>query len=55
MPRSPSSSAQAAREAIARRLRELRKRAGLTVTELAGRCGWHHATAWCRSNWPPPE
>ncbi len=28
---------------VARRLRELRKRAGLTVTELAERCGWHHA------------
>ncbi|MFD9485055.1 helix-turn-helix domain-containing protein [Streptomyces sp. NPDC059991] len=43
MPISPSSSAQAAREAVAGRLREIRKRAGLTVTELADRCGWHHA------------
>ncbi|MGD3106469.1 helix-turn-helix domain-containing protein [Streptomyces sp. YGL11-2] len=43
MPISPSSSAQTAREAVARRLRELRKGAGLTVTELAGQCGWHHA------------
>ncbi|MEU0442490.1 helix-turn-helix transcriptional regulator [Streptomyces sp. NPDC006186] len=43
MPTSPSSSAQAAREVVARRLRALRKGAGLTVTELAGRCGWHHA------------
>lgn len=43
MPISPSSSAQAARDAVARRLRDLRKEAGLTVTELAGRCGWHHA------------
>ncbi|MBC2904969.1 helix-turn-helix domain-containing protein [Streptomyces cupreus] len=43
MPVSPSSSAQAAREVVARRLRELRKGAGLTVTELADRCGWHHA------------
>lgn len=42
MPVSPSSSAQAAREAVARRLRELRKGAGLTVVELAGRCGWSH-------------
>lgn len=42
MPVSPSSSAQAAREAVARRLRELRLGAGLTVTELAGRCGWSH-------------
>ncbi|WP_329367869.1 helix-turn-helix transcriptional regulator [Streptomyces sp. NBC_00669] len=43
MPDSPSSSAQAAREAVARRLRTMRKSAGLTVTELADRCGWHHA------------
>lgn len=43
MPTSPSSSAQAARERVARRLRDLRKEAGLTVTELAGQCGWHHA------------
>ncbi|GAA2446151.1 helix-turn-helix domain-containing protein [Streptomyces lavendulocolor] len=43
MPISPSSSAQAAREVVARRLRDLRKEAGLTVTELADRCNWHHA------------
>lgn len=43
MPISPSSSAQAAREAVARRLRDLRKEAGLTVVELADRCGWHHS------------
>lgn len=43
MPISPSSSAQAAREVVAQRLRDLRKGAGLTVTELASRCGWHHA------------
>jgi transcriptional regulator with XRE-family HTH domain len=43
MPVSPSSSAQAARAAVARRLRDLRKEAGLTVVELAQRCGWHHA------------
>jgi transcriptional regulator with XRE-family HTH domain len=40
---SPSSSAQAARENVARQLRDLRRNAGLTVTELAGECGWHHA------------
>ncbi|GAB2625275.1 helix-turn-helix transcriptional regulator [Streptomyces capparidis] len=40
---SPSSSAQAAREVVARRLRGLRKEAGLTVVQLADRCGWHHA------------
>lgn len=43
MPISPSSSAQAAREVVALRLRDLRKNAGLTVVELAGRCGWHHS------------
>ncbi|MEU6709087.1 helix-turn-helix domain-containing protein [Streptomyces wuyuanensis] len=43
MPISPSSSAQAAREVVAERLRSLRREAGLTVTELADRCGWHHA------------
>ncbi|MGI5398708.1 helix-turn-helix domain-containing protein [Streptomyces sp. CA-135486] len=43
MPVSPSSSAQAARESVARRLRDLRKASGLTVSELADRCGWHHA------------
>ncbi|MEV5486057.1 MULTISPECIES: helix-turn-helix domain-containing protein [Streptomyces] len=43
MPISPSSSAQAARESVAQRLRDLRKSAGLTVTELADQCGWHHA------------
>ncbi|MGW0702933.1 helix-turn-helix domain-containing protein [Streptomyces sp. NPDC002867] len=43
MPISPSSSAQAAREVVARRLRDLRRSAGLTVTELADRCHWHHA------------
>jgi transcriptional regulator with XRE-family HTH domain len=42
MPVSPSSSAQAAREAVARRLRDLRKSAGLTITEHADRCGWTH-------------
>ncbi|WP_432116636.1 helix-turn-helix domain-containing protein [Streptomyces sp. S1] len=40
---SPSSSAQAAREGVARRLRELREDAGLTITELATRCGWSHS------------
>lgn len=43
MPISPSSSAQAAREVVALRLRSLRKNAGLTVVELADRCGWHHS------------
>ncbi|MEU9518274.1 helix-turn-helix transcriptional regulator [Streptomyces sp. NPDC048224] len=39
---SPSSSAQAARDRVARRLRDLRADAGLTGKELAGRCGWTH-------------
>lgn len=43
MPMSPSSAAQAARGNVARRLRDLRKDAGLTVTELAAQCGWHHS------------
>jgi transcriptional regulator with XRE-family HTH domain len=40
---SPLSTAQAARESIARRLRELRLDAGLTGDELSRRCGWHPA------------
>lgn len=43
MPISPSSSAQSAREGVARQLRELREDAGLTGTQLAAECGWHHA------------
>ncbi|MFE9645327.1 helix-turn-helix domain-containing protein [Streptomyces sp. NPDC006365] len=39
---SPSSSAQAAREAVAGRLKELRADAGVTGPELAARCGWSH-------------
>ncbi|MFH9614656.1 helix-turn-helix domain-containing protein [Streptomyces pratensis] len=39
----PSSSAQSAREVVSRRLRDLRKGAGLTVVQLASGCGWHHA------------
>jgi transcriptional regulator with XRE-family HTH domain len=42
MPVSPSSSAQAARERVAQRLRELRADAGITGGELASRCGWSH-------------
>ncbi|MGW4517296.1 helix-turn-helix domain-containing protein [Streptomyces sp. NPDC004393] len=43
MPASPSSSAQAAREALAVRLAHLRKDAGLTGKELSALCGWHPA------------
>ncbi len=38
---SPSSSVQAARQALADRLRELRLTAGLSGTALAGAVGWH--------------
>ncbi len=41
MPRSPSSSAQAAREALGLRLREIREDAGLLGREVAARAGWH--------------
>ncbi|MCQ8772764.1 helix-turn-helix domain-containing protein [Streptomyces telluris] len=41
MSSSPFSSAQAARAAIASRLDEIRRDAGLTGHELAARCGWH--------------
>jgi transcriptional regulator with XRE-family HTH domain len=41
MARSPSSSVQAAREALAARLREIRLDAGLTAREIALRAGWH--------------
>ena len=43
MPVSPSSSAQAARQALAARLGEIRRDAGLTGRELAVRCGWSEA------------
>ncbi|WP_037606728.1 helix-turn-helix domain-containing protein [Streptacidiphilus rugosus] len=43
MATSPLSTAQAARESIARRLRELRLDAGLTADGLSKRCGWHPA------------
>ncbi|MFE5122075.1 helix-turn-helix domain-containing protein [Streptomyces sp. NPDC056669] len=38
---SPSSAAQAAREAVAARLTDLRKTAGLKAYEVAALCGWH--------------
>ncbi|MFD0351996.1 helix-turn-helix domain-containing protein [Kitasatospora aburaviensis] len=44
MSASPSSSAQAARKAVADRLRELMLDAGLTGKQLADRCGWTAAT-----------
>lgn len=40
MPPHPSSSVQVAREALAGRLRDIRKDAGISGRELAGRCGW---------------
>ncbi|MEU5980147.1 helix-turn-helix transcriptional regulator [Streptomyces sp. NPDC047315] len=39
---SPSSAAQAARQSIAQRLRDLRAEAGLTGGQLAQLCGWTH-------------
>ncbi|MGW1657784.1 helix-turn-helix domain-containing protein [Streptomyces atratus] len=42
---SPSSAAQAARAALARRLTGLRKDAGLKSFEVADRCGWHKSKA----------
>ncbi|WP_405609042.1 helix-turn-helix domain-containing protein [Streptomyces sp. NBC_00076] len=45
MPTSPLSTAQAARAAIASRLDEIRRDAGLTGLELAQRCGWHKSKA----------
>ncbi|GHD99885.1 transcriptional regulator [Streptomyces alanosinicus] len=38
-----SSSAKQARQALGRRLREIRKGAGLTARELARRAGWHES------------
>ncbi|WP_435058616.1 helix-turn-helix domain-containing protein [Streptomyces sp. bgisy060] len=40
MPSSPSSSVVEARKALARRLKDLRRDAGLTGEELSARCGW---------------
>ncbi|MGD9482348.1 helix-turn-helix transcriptional regulator [Streptomyces sp. TRM70308] len=45
MAMSPSSSAQAAREAVGMRLRELRQEAGLQGQEVAAACGWHASKA----------
>jgi transcriptional regulator with XRE-family HTH domain len=42
-PASPASSAQAAREALAAQLREIRLDAEITKRELAARCGWSEA------------
>ncbi|WP_052852223.1 helix-turn-helix domain-containing protein [Streptomyces avicenniae] len=41
MPALPSSSVQAARRAVADRLREIRREANLTATDVAGRTGWY--------------
>ncbi|WP_408055449.1 helix-turn-helix domain-containing protein [Streptomyces radicis] len=38
-----SSSVQQAREALGKRLREIRKDSGLTARELASRAGWHES------------
>ncbi|MFE2497440.1 helix-turn-helix domain-containing protein [Streptomyces scopuliridis] len=41
MPASPSSSVQAARRTVADRLREIRRDAGLSATDVADRTGWY--------------
>lgn len=46
MPLSPSSAAQAARRAVAQRLREIRLDAGISGTELASRCEWTHSKTY---------
>ncbi|WP_333767751.1 helix-turn-helix domain-containing protein [Streptomyces sp. IBSBF 2435] len=43
---SPSSTVQAARRAVAQRLREIRLDAGISGTELAARCGWTHSKTY---------
>ncbi|WP_282793530.1 helix-turn-helix transcriptional regulator [Streptomyces sp. CC224B] len=43
MSSSPSSSVQAARKALADRLREIRKDANLTAADVAGRTGWYRS------------
>ncbi|MFJ6730086.1 helix-turn-helix domain-containing protein [Streptomyces sp. NPDC091281] len=43
MASSPYSSAQAARDRVSRRLRDLRADAGISGTELAVGCGWTHS------------
>ncbi|WP_432060638.1 helix-turn-helix domain-containing protein [Streptomyces sp. S1] len=45
MPPHPSSNVQQAREALAGRLREIRRDAGISGRELAVRCGWSDAKA----------
>lgn len=46
MPLSPSSAVQAARRAVAQRLREIRLDAGISGTELASRCEWTHSKTY---------
>uniref|UniRef100_A0AAU2JIQ1 Helix-turn-helix domain-containing protein n=1 Tax=Streptomyces sp. NBC_00049 TaxID=2903617 RepID=A0AAU2JIQ1_9ACTN len=56
MTASPSSSAQAAREALGVRLAHLRRDAGLTGKELSARCGWHPAkTSRIQKGEAPPS
>ncbi|GAA2358306.1 helix-turn-helix transcriptional regulator [Streptomyces carpaticus] len=57
MSSSPLSSAEAARAAVAARLRDLMKDAGLTGQELAARCGWHKSKSSriARGRTPPSD
>ncbi|MFD7508491.1 helix-turn-helix domain-containing protein [Streptomyces sp. NPDC059853] len=54
---SPLSSAEAARAAVAARLRDLMRDAGLTGQELAARCGWHKSKSSriARGRTPPSD
>ncbi|MFI2212698.1 helix-turn-helix domain-containing protein [Streptomyces sp. NPDC020141] len=57
MPSSPLSSAQAARTAVAKRLRRIMQDAGLSGHELAVRCGWHKSKSSriARGKTPPSD
>ncbi|EMF52768.1 MULTISPECIES: helix-turn-helix transcriptional regulator [Streptomyces] len=52
-----SSSVQEARQALGRRLREIRKNAGLTARELARRADWHESkcSRLESGRTPPPD
>lgn len=57
MSSSPLSSAQAARAAVAARLQDIMKDAGLTGLEVAARCGWHKSKSSriARGKTPPSD
>ncbi|CAL9458438.1 helix-turn-helix domain-containing protein [Streptomyces sp. enrichment culture] len=51
---SSSSSVQQAREALGKRLSEIRKEPGLTAREPASRAGWHESKCSCIENGRTP-